>query len=262
MQINSNTFKDFQMPGYNAVPANIEKNIENQNASFKHKHNEDKKPSFKKAVPLAGAILGTVLPLVIFNKVKGKHLNKDILKTGGIVDKLKETGEYFEIDGVPKILSTAGGAILGGLAGGCIVDKNKEDRKEKVKEGLFEMTNITIPTLLVAGTMKFMQSKKLDKGIGKFAPVILGLGAGIPVAQKISNTISKTIFKDKGEERKFKPTDLLVHSDDLIEMLVLLKIPFVKQLQIDKILALIYAKCGYETGTKDSINKSDGHHHH
>ena len=45
-------------------------------------------------------------------------------------------------------------------------------------------------------------------------------------------------------------------------MLVLLKIPFVKQLQIDKILALIYAKCGYETGTKDSVNKSDGHHHH
>ena len=124
------------------------------------------------------------------------------------------------------------------------------------------MTNITVPTLLVAGILKFMQSKKLDKGIGKFAPVILGLGAGIPIANKISNTVSKKIFKDdKGEERKFKPKDLLVHSDDLIEMLVLLKIPFVKQLQIDKILALIYAKCGYETGTKDMHNKSTGHHH-
>lgn len=45
-------------------------------------------------------------------------------------------------------------------------------------------------------------------------------------------------------------------------MLVLMKVPFVKKLQIDKILALIYAKCGYETGTKDIHNKGTGHHHH
>ena len=84
--------------------------------------------------------------------------------------------------------------------------KIKRIEKEKVKEAVFEMTNITVPTLLVAGILKFMQSKKLDKGIGKFAPVILGLGAGIPIANKISNTVSKKIFKDdKGEERKFKP---------------------------------------------------------
>ena len=65
----------------------------------------------------------------------------------------------------------------------------------------------------------------------------------------------------KGKSVNLNQKDLLVHSDDLIEMLVLLKIPFVKQLQIDKILALIYAKCGYETGTKDMHNKSTGHHH-
>ena len=216
MQVNSiqnivstNTFKDFHAPNNkNIVP-------ENPNQTTHHIEQHKKTP-LKKAVPLAGAILGTILPLIILNKAKGKHLNKEILKTGGFVDKLKEIGEYFEIEEVPKILSTAGGAILGGLIGGCIVDKNKEDRREKVKEGLFEMTNITVPTLLVAGTMKFMQSKKLDKGVGKFAPVLLGLGAGIPIAQKVSNTISKIIFKDKGEERKFKPSDLLVHSDDLI----------------------------------------------
>ncbi len=78
---------------------------------------------------------------------------------------------------MPKILSTAAGAISGGLLGGCIIDKNKEDRKKRLKRSCFEMTNITVPTLLVAGILKFMQSKKLDKGIGKFAPVILGLGS-------------------------------------------------------------------------------------
>lgn len=257
--IATNTFKDFRMPKNNSTP--IKSENPNQSVHIEHHHKEDK-GFMKKAVPLAGAVLGTVLPIIILNKTQGKKLNGEILKTGGVVDKLKEIGEYFEIDSVPKILSTAGGAMAGGLLGGCIVDKDKESRMEKVKEGTFEMTNITIPTLLVAGTMKFMQSKKLDKGIGKFAPVVIGLGAGIPIAQKISNVISKKIFNDKGEERKFKPTDLLVHTDDLIEMLVLLKIPFVKQLHIDKVLALIYAKCGYETGTKDVFNKSEGHHHH
>ncbi len=257
--VSTNTFKDFHVPKNKPGNENLPTRINTEHHK-KESHNH-KKSAVKKVIPLAGAIIGTILPLIIFNKAQGKTLNKEVLKSGKVIDKLKEAGEYFEIDGVPKILSTAGGAILGGLAGGCIVDRNKEDRIEKVKEGLFEMTNITVPTLLVAGGVKFMQSKKLDKGIGKFAPVVFGLGLGIPIAQKISNTISKKIFKDKGEERKFKPKDLLVHSDDLIEMLVLMKVPFAKKLHIDKILALIYAKCGYETGTKDIHNKGTGHHH-
>ncbi len=194
MQVNSiqntaltNTFKDFRMPDIKTAQNTNLLNITPVPAEF---HNEEshkyEKGGLKKAVPFIGAIIGTVLPLVVFNKVKGKTMDKEILKSGKILDKLKEVGEYFEIDGVPKILSTAAGAISGGLLGGCIIDKNKEDRKEKVKEAVFEMTNITVPTLLVAGILKFMQSKKLDKGIGKFAPVILGLGAGIPIANKIS----------------------------------------------------------------------------
>lgn len=267
MQVNSlqnivstNTFKDFHITANNHAAMMKNENLPIDTHLSHHK--EEKSSPLKKAIPLIGAIAGTVLPLVIFNKVQNKTINKDVLKSGKFLDKLKEVGEYFEIDGVPKILSTAAGGIAGGLLGGCVVDKNKEDRKEKVKEALFEITNIAVPTFFVAGAVKFMQSKKLDKGIGKFAPVVFGLGLGIPTAQKISNTISKKVFKDKGEERKFKPTDLLVHSDDLIEMLVLMKVPFAKKLHIDKILALIYAKCGYETGTKDAHNKSTGHHHH
>ena len=67
--------------------------------------------------------------------------------------------------------------------------------------------------------------------------------------------------EDKDGIRKFHPKDFLVHADDMVEMLVLLKIPFAKQLHIDKLLALIYAKCGYETGIKDTDNKGHGHHH-
>ncbi len=256
--VSTNTFKDFHMPKNYSSAKNENQNIGMPKENHKEEH---KKSTAQKAAPLIGSIIGTILPIIILNKIQGKNINKNILKTGNLVDKLKEAGEYFEIDGVPKILSTAGGAIAGGLLGGCISDKNKENRKEKIKEAVFEMTNITVPTLFVAGGVKFMQSKKLNKGIGKFAPVALGLGIGIPVAQKISNIISKKVFKDKGEERKFKPSDLLVHSDDLIEMLVLLKIPLAKKLHIDKILALIYAKCGYETGTKDTQNKGCGHHH-
>lgn len=255
-------FRDFHTPN-NVVCKKMPAHIDSDkipNDSFKpndtkgHGHIEEDKNVLKKALPLAGAVIGTILPLVIINKIGGKKLNFKNFN-------LKNLGEYFEIDDVKRILSTAGGAIAGGLLGGFIADKNEENRKEKLKEGIFEMTNITIPTLLAAGILKLMKQKGLSKGIARFAPFVLGVGAGIPIASKVSSTISKNIFKeDESKQRKFKPSDFLVHTDDMVEALVLLKFPLVKKLHIDKILALIYMKCGYEAGAKDEHSK--GHHHH
>lgn len=264
--LNTNTFKDFHTPN-SAVCSTLGvhshlNNIENKAADVVRAEKSSRKNGIKKILPLAGAVIGTLLPLVILNNFKGKSLNMKILKDAALLEKLKEIGEYFEIEGAKEILLTAGGAIAGGLSGGVIFDKNKENRKEKVKEAVFEMTNIAVPTLIAAGTLDLLKSKKLDKGLFKFAPFVLGLGAGIPLASKVSGFISKKIFKeDKDGIRKFHPKDFLVHADDMVEMLVLLKIPFAKQLHIDKLLALIYAKCGYETGIKDTDNKGHGHHH-
>lgn len=258
---NITVFKDFHTPN-NVVCKELPDHIhgaESSKDSFSsndikgHGHIKDDKNVLKKALPMAGAVIGTILPLVLINKFEGKSLKLKNLN-------LKNFGKYFEIDDVKRILSSAAGAIAGGLAGGFMADKNKENRKEKLKEGIFEMTNISIPTILAAGILKLMNKNGLNKGLAKFAPFILGVGAGVPIASKISSTISKNIFKeDESKQRKFQPKDFLVHSDDMVEALVLLKFPLVKKLHIDKILALIYMKCGYEAGSKDEHSK--GHHH-
>lgn len=259
---NSTPFRDFHTPNGVAYK-NFEEHKNNTAKPNKDLEHQDNKA--KKILPLIGTIIGTMLPIIVLNKACGKHLDKNILKNGKTLDKLKEIGEYFEIDSVKKILSTAAGAIAGGIAGGCIADKDKENRKEKLKEGMFEMTNITVPTIFVAGISKLLENKNLPipTVVKKIAPVVTGLGIGIPIASKISGMMSQKIFKeDKNNVRKFKPKDLIVHSDDMIAVLALSKINILQKLQIDKILALIYAKCGYEAGTADKNAKGHGHHHH
>ena len=96
MQVNSiqntaltNTFKDFRMPDIKTAQNTNLLNITPVPAEF---HNEEshkyEKGGLKKAVPFIGAIIGTVLPLVVFNKVKGKTMDKEILKSGIILYKL------------------------------------------------------------------------------------------------------------------------------------------------------------------------------
>lgn len=256
---NITPFRDFHTPD-SVVCKNFNKHTHNKPSDTPQK--EYNKNNTKKLFPLVGAILGTLLPIVILNKAGKKHIDTSILKNGKMLDKLKEIGEYFEIDSVKKILSTAAGAIMGGITGGFIADKNKENRKEKLKEGTFEMTNITVPTIFVAGISKLLENKNLPTIMKKIAPVVAGLGIGVPVASKISGMISQKAFKeDENNVRKFKPKDLLVHSDDMIAVLALSKISILQKLQIDKIIGMIYAKCGYEAGTADEHTKGHGHHH-
>ncbi len=257
--VNTYTFRDFHTPN-SALCKSLANHSHKENFSAAETEYVKKAGKFKNAAPLLGAVIGAVLPIVLLNKVSGKKLDFKAIKDMSALDKLKEIGEYFEIDSVKKILSTAAGAIAGGLAGGLTADTNKENRKEKIKEAVFEMTNITVPTLCTAGILKILESKGLNKGFGKALPVVLGLSIGVPLAAKISGIAGKKIFKeDDSEQRKFKPSDLLVHTDDIVAVLALSKIPFFQKIQLDKVLALIYAKCGYEAGSKDEHSK--GHHH-
>ena len=140
--LNTNTFKDFHTPN-SAVCSTLGvhshlNNIENKAADVVRAEKPAEKNGIKKILPLAGAVIGTLLPLVILNNFKGKNLNMKILKDAALLEKLKEIGEYFEIEGAKEILLTAGGAIAGGLFGGVIYDKNKENRKEKVYRNSFK----------------------------------------------------------------------------------------------------------------------------
>ena len=81
----TNTFKDFHMPDIKTA-----QNINLLNTTPAEFHNKEahkyKNSGLRKAVPLIGAIIGTILPLVISNKVKGKTMDKEVLKSGKILE--------------------------------------------------------------------------------------------------------------------------------------------------------------------------------
>lgn len=253
----SNTlFKDFK-------PADFQQKAFNSAATLPAAHDTEKKSGVP---PLLGTIAGTVLAAALVNKLTGKNLNTGVLKNGKIKEKLSEIGRYFEIDSTAKALSTAGGAILGGLAGGFLGDKNKKNRKEKVKNAVFEMTNIAVPTLLVMGAQSLLNAVtkniKTNKIVQKALPIAFGVGLGVPIASKVSGLMNKKIFKeDNTKQRKFSPKDYIVHIDDIVTALAISKIPFLEQIQFDKILALIYMHCGFEAGRADAEGHHHGHHH-
>ena len=87
--------------------------------------------------------------------------------------------------------------------------------------------------------------------------VIGGVTGGVFVANKVANGVNKAIFKEekqeKFEKRKVKPTDFLVHMDDVIAVMVMAKVPFANH--IGKALPFIFTHVGYETGTKPFANK-------
>ncbi len=266
--VNTTTFKDFHIPN-SALCKSLEYHThgENpiQNAVILQKKEPaaEKESGLKKILPLAFSAMGAFLSLAIINKCRGGKLNREILKNGKMLDKLRELGGYFETDSVKEILFTAGGALTGGLSGGFISDKNKENRKEKVKNSVFEMVNITVPTLFVVGMEKILGSfknMKMNPAIKKALPIVLGVGLGAPAAAKISGAINKKAFKeDNSKQRHFRPKDYLVHIDDIVTAFALARLPFLKAIPFDKILTFIYIHCGYEAGSADT--KGHGHHH-
>ncbi len=201
------------------------------------------------------AFSAAVIPVIIINALK-KGRVEDIINSFKnklpFRDKFKAIWKLFEIDNYFEILSTTIGGITGGLLSGLKYAQDKEDREAKYKEGIFEFLNTMTPTTLVA--LGLNQAKKAGKrkSIPLQAGIILAsVVGGMFIANKLSNKINEKIFdkdKDKKDIRKFKPADCLVHIDDLVNLAVLAKIPFAKQLQVDKLLPIIYARTGYEVG--------------
>ena len=62
-----------------------------------------------------------------------------------------------EFDDKPVIIIGAG-SCLGGLTGGYLIDKDKENRKAKIRETLLQMTNISLPIIFTTRLAKWGQS--------------------------------------------------------------------------------------------------------
>ncbi len=219
-------------------------------SDFAGKNKNSKGEGAKKAGIAALSLVSTVLPILAIRKSQGKCLNKDVFQKLSTKDKGKELWKSFSIDyGFKEMMLVGLSSIMGGVTGGILFDKDVNP-KEKTKEGIHKALALSIPTALVAAGVTLLEKAKIKNPIFKALPVIFGVGVGMPVANKISNSINKNVFKEKNyKERKIKADDYLMHSDDIVSTLVLLKVPFVNTLQLDKILGLIYAHEGYEAGS-------------
>ena len=99
----------------------------------------------------------------------------------------------------PEVIAIGAGSCLGGLAGGYLIDKNKDNRKIKQREAIMHFGNISIPILTVG-----MVVDKVFKNSNKWVKAGAGLGGiivGLYLANIITNKICNTIFNNKFRPR-------------------------------------------------------------
>lgn len=195
-----------------------------------------KKQNYKaKAKALAGATAGTLVSLAV------------IMKKQNIKNPLKIN--Y----GLKDMLIMSGASICSGTASGMI-GENKETKHQKLREGVFQFLNSSLPTLCVAGILKILNKhKNLNNTFCKVTGVISGIGIGMIGAAKISNKILDP--KDMHPDRKLKLKDCIASIDDAVGALTLAKFPFAQNIKLDKALPIIYTYCGFRAGNNTSNNK-------
>lgn len=199
----------------------------------------------------AASVGATLLSVLAVRKSQGLNLAKGALEGLSTKDKFVKIGKSFNIDyGIKDMLLVGTMSALGGLLGGFAFDR-EGDKKKKITEGVFKVSNIAIPTLMTGGLIKGFEKIKFKNPITELISVAAGVGLGMITSSKVTNKINKKIDKDF-EEKKLKPKDFLVHIDDIVGALFITKAPFVNALHMDKLLTAIYAWGGYETGRHES----------
>lgn len=195
-------------------------------------------------------------PIKISNKQKNKKEKISLLPvigaTAGVGLSLLASKKIYNnkpqstLNEVSKMLLMAGSANIGAVALGSI-NKNKEQRKTKVKEAAFQMMNTTIPMLMVTGALETCKrvnclNKKAPKIIASFCAMALGAMS----ATKITNMTKG----NKTEKRKYTIKDSVANFDDIIATIAIGFRGILKYVPVDKILPFIYIYCGSRAGSK------------
>jgi len=208
------------------------------NLTFSQNNTSNPVPPKTKFVAAASSIAGTILPILLIAKHQKKELKFNSWKNINNILNIKY--------GIKEMTIVSGSAVVAGVLGGCLSDKEHK-RRHKIKEGVFQFLNATLPTIVVGGIMKHLEgTKKLNTVPHKIAGVVAGLVIGMPLAAMVANKITDP--KDLEEDRKINAKDLVVNIDDALGALVLAKIPIVDKLHAEKLLPAIYAWCGYRAG--------------
>ena len=165
------------------------------------------------------------------------------------------------------ILLVGAGSVLGGLAGGLISDKNKENKNPKLREASQQFFgNMCCPIGILA-----VASKLLDKSgfklplinsstkmaqiannaisyLPKAAVTVASLVCGMELGNKIMNNVNNKIFKED-VKHDVHAEDYLVHTDDLcIAANLILKDTKVISKFTSKILPFTFVVAGSKTG--------------
>ncbi|MBE7703349.1 MAG: hypothetical protein E7Z89_04780 [Cyanobacteria bacterium SIG28] len=178
--------------------------------AFEHKsRSSDYYTKKQKATVMATTALGVAASTAILAKRAGYSLKpekmfKNIKKSYLANVKYKEK----------EVITIGAGSCLGGLAGGYMIDKNKENRKAKNRETLMHFGNIAIPILTVGALVDnvFEKSGPTQKAIAG----LLGVTAGIFLANIVMNKVCNFLFQDNSKERGVELTDLPAHLDDVV----------------------------------------------
>ena len=175
-----------------------------------------------------GAIAGTVIPMMLMMK------------------KQKVNNPFKLHYGLKEIIGMSASSIIGGVAVGMI-GEDKKTNENKLKEGLFQFMNASIPTWIVGGVLKLCESSKHFNNIpGKIMSIAGGLIVGMYGAASVSNLICDPY--DKRPDRKLTLKDCLINIDDALGVLVLAKFPCADKLNFERLLPFIFAYCGYRSG--------------
>lgn len=200
------------------LPVKIQNTYKNsdfalQNPQFEHSHKSLKESGYKpseKAVIAATSILGVLASLAILAKCA-----KYSLKPSKMFNNIKNSYLAQADIEAKEVIAIGAGSCLGGLAGGFIVDKDKQNRRAKYREALMQIGNVSIPILTV-DLMVDKIFKKSKEGIKAIAG-LGGVAVGVVLANFVMNKLNNWIFNEpKGEGRGVKITDFSAHLDDVV----------------------------------------------
>jgi len=161
----------------------------------------------EKALVATTTALGVIGSIALLAKHAGYSLNPTKISKNiknSYLAKVKFTDK--------EVISIGAGSCLGGLAGGYIIDKNRENRKAKRREALMQIGNISIPILSVEGAAKLSAKKSKTT---KTLAAVGGLIFGVYAANILMNVLSNALFTNTSG-RKVKATDFSAHLDDMV----------------------------------------------
>ncbi len=185
-------------------------------------------------------------------------------KKGNPLQTLKNLS-YAEKD----VIAIGAGSIIGGLTGGLIADKNKENVKPKLREASQQFFgNLLFPIGFLAIGNKLLEKSKFTlpqlnpsnkaakfinpvlKNIPKFITTVASIITGMEVGNSIMNKVNNKIFNED-KKHNVALSDYLIHADDLCftANMLLKDTPSLSSVT-SKVLPLTFILAGSKTGSQ------------